>query len=152
MNSDTRYRTLQLLKLRNGDDEEQSTPAPPEDQIEGSKTNPKGSAEGDSDEEIEFSEQTEKSIQTIIDEHNDEIKEKNMATWRRLRMSVAKKVVRRGFGAFSTSHRPNVSRVAWGLARLKAFAYLMKNDKPQDPKYITDNDLLPKEHPLYKED
>ena len=57
MNSDTRYRTLQLLKLRNGDDDEQSTPAPPEDQIEGSKTNPKGSAEGDSDEEIEFSEQ-----------------------------------------------------------------------------------------------
>ena len=83
---------------------------------------------------------------------NDEIKEKNMATWRRLRMSVAKKVVRRGFGAFSTSHRPNVSRVAWGLARLKAFAYLMKNDKPRDKKYITDNDLLPKEHPLYKED
>ena len=67
MNSDTRYRTLQLLKLRNGDDEEQSTPAPPEDQIEGSKTNPKGSAEGDSDVDIEFSEQTEKSIQTIID-------------------------------------------------------------------------------------
>ena len=40
MNSDTRYRTLQLLKLRNGDDE-QSTPAPPEDQIEGSKLIPK---------------------------------------------------------------------------------------------------------------
>ena len=58
MNSDTRYRTLQLLKLRNGDDEERSTPAPPEDQIEGSKTNPKGSAEGDSDEEIEFSYQS----------------------------------------------------------------------------------------------
>ena len=43
---------------------------------EGSKTNPKGSAEGDSDEEIEFSEQTEKSIQTIIDKHNDEIKKR----------------------------------------------------------------------------
>ena len=55
MNSDTRFRTLQLLKLRNGDDDEQSTPAPPEDQIEGSKTNPKGSAEGDSDVDIEFS-------------------------------------------------------------------------------------------------
>ena len=129
----------------------QSTPAPPEDQIEGSKTNPKGSAEGDSDVDIEFSEQTEKSIQTIIDEHNDEIKEK---IWHLAKVEnvCCQKVVQRGFGAFSTSHRPNVSRVAWGLARLKAFAYLMKNDKPKDPKYITDNDLLPKEHPLYKED
>ena len=61
-------------------------------------------------------------------------------------------------GAYSSSYRPTISggrpnsRVAWGLARLKAFAYLMKNDKPKDPKYITDNDLLRKEHPLYKED
>ena len=151
MSSEARNRSLILWKLRNGDDE-QSTPAPKEDQIEGSKTNPKGSADKESKEEIKFSEQTEKSIQTIIDEHNDEISSNNMASWRRLRMSVSKKVVRRGFGAYSTSHRPNVSRVAWGLARLKAFAYLMKNDKPKDPKYITDNDLLPKEHPLYKED
>ena len=151
MSSEARNRSLILWKLRNGDDE-QSTPAPKEDQIEGSKTNPKGSADKESKEKIKFSEQTEKSIQTIIDEHNDEISSNNMASWRRLRMSVSKKVGRRGFGAYSTSHRPNVSRVAWGLARLKAFAYLMKNDKPKDPKYITDNDLLPKEHPLYKED
>ena len=38
--------------MRNGDDA--STPAPPEDQIEGSKKNPKGSASGDSDEDIKF--------------------------------------------------------------------------------------------------
>tara|TARA_A100001035_G_scaffold280344_1_gene285675 strand:+ start:1644 stop:2093 length:450 start_codon:yes stop_codon:yes gene_type:complete len=149
VSSEARSRLLYLLK-RN--DDEQSTPAPKEDQIEGSKTNPKGSAGGDSDEDIEFSEQTEKSIQSRIDDHNDEVKERNLASWRRLRMSVAKKVVRRGFGAFSTSHRPNMNRVQWGLARLRAFSYLLLNDKPEDSKYITDNDLLPKEHPKSSED
>ena len=148
MSSEARSRLLYLLK-RN--DDEQSTPAPKEDQIEGSKKNPKGSAGGDSDEDIEFSEQTEKSIQSRIDDHNEEIKERNLASWRRLRMSVAKKVVRRGFGAFSTSHRPNMNRVQWGLARLRAFSYLLLNDKPEDSKYITDNDLLPKEHPKASE-
>jgi len=149
VSSEARSRLLYLLK-RN--DDEQSTPAPKEDQIEGSKTNPKGSAGGDSDEDIEFSDQTEKSIQSRIDDHNDEVKERNLASWRRLRMSVAKKVVRRGFGAFSTSHRPNMNRVQWGLARLRAFSYLLLNDKPEDSKYITDNDLLPKEHPKSSED
>ena len=121
------------------------------DQITGSSKNKPGSAAGKSG-GIKFSEATEKSIATIVENHNEQVKSKGMSTWRRLRMGTAKAVVRRGFGAFSTSHRPNVSRVAWGLARLKAFAYLMMNDKPKDPKYITDNDLLPKEHPLYKED
>ena len=150
MSSEYRLRWLHLLSIRNGDDA--STPAPPEDQIKGSKKNPKGSAGGDSDEEIEFSEQTEKSIQNRVDDHNKEVKERGLASWRRLRVPTAKKVVRRGFGAFSTSHRPNMNRVQWGLARLKAFSYLLLNDKPRSAKYITDNDLLPKEHPKYSGD
>ena len=55
MTSEARSRFL--LLMRNGDDA--STPAPPEDQIEGSKKNPKGSAGGDSDKAIKFSKQTE---------------------------------------------------------------------------------------------
>ena len=148
---DARARFLYLTR-QTKDDEEQSTPAPPEDQIEGSKKNPKGSAGGDSTDDIKFSKKTEKSIQNRVDEHNDEVKEKNMATWRRMRMPTAKKVVRRGFGAFSTSHRPNMNRVQWGLARLKAFSYLLLNDKPRDSNYITDNDLLPKQHPKSTKD
>jgi len=123
-----------------------STPAPKEDQITGSKKNPKGSASGKSG-DITFSEATEKSIRTIVEEHNEEIK--GMADWRKLRQPTAKAVVRRGFGAYSTSHRPGVSRQAWGLARLRAFSYLLKNDKPQNPAYRSDNDLLPEEHPRY---
>ncbi len=123
-----------------------STPAPKKDQIKGSKKNPKGSASGKSG-GIDFSESTEKSIRGRIEKHNEEVK--GMASWRRLRMGTAKAVVRRGFGAYSTSHRPGVSRQAWGLARLRAFSYLLKNDRPQNPAYKSDNDLLPTEHPRY---
>ena len=145
MSSEHRSRWLYLLSKRNGDDA--STPAPKKDQIEGSEKNPKGSAGGDSDKDIKFSKQTEKSIQNRVDEHNEEVEERGLASWRRLRVPTAKKVVRRGFGAFSTSHRPGMNRVQWGLARLKAYSYLLINDKPRSAKYITDNDLLPKEHP-----
>ena len=127
---------------------QESEPAPKKDQIEGSKTNKPGSASGKSG-SIKFSEGTEKSIATIVENHNEEINSKGMATWRRLRTNTAKAVVRRGFGAFSVSHRPGVSRNAWGLARLKAFAYLLKNDRPKNPKYVGDNDLLPEAHPKH---
>ena len=123
-----------------------STPAPKKDQIKGSKKNPKGSASGKSG-GITFSESTEKAIRGRIEKHNEEVE--GMASWRRLRMGTAKAVVRRGFGAYSTSHRPGVSRQAWGLARLRAFSYLLKNDRPQNSKYKADNDLLPQEHPRY---
>ena len=123
-----------------------STPAPKKDQIKGSKKNKKGSASGKTG-GIKFSEATEKAIKNRIAEHNEEVS--GMASWRKLKASAAKAVVRRGFGAFSTSHRPGVSRQAWGLARLKAFSYLLKNDKPKNPNYKSDNDLLPKEHPRY---
>jgi hypothetical protein len=123
-----------------------STPAPKKDQIKGSKKNPKGSATGKKG-GIKFSEATEKSIRGRIEEHNEDVK--GMATWRKLNMGTAKAVVRRGFGAYSTSHRPGVSRQAWGLARLRAFSYLLKNDKPQNPAYKSDNDLLPEQHPRY---
>ena len=123
-----------------------STPAPKEDQIEGSKKNPKGSATGKSN-NIKFNDATLKAIQTIVDNHNEEVKD--MSSWRKLRVPTAKAVVRRGFGAYSTSHRPGVSRQAWGLARLKAFSYLLKNDRPKNSNYRGDNDLLPESHPRF---
>tara|TARA_B100001094_G_C18184186_1_gene802747 strand:+ start:66 stop:1799 length:1734 start_codon:yes stop_codon:yes gene_type:complete len=123
-----------------------ATPAPKKDQVKGSGKNKKGSASGKKG-GIKFSEGTETAIKNRVKEHNEEVA--GMASWRKLKASSAKAVVRRGFGAFSSSHRPGVSRQAWGLARLKAFSYLLKNDKPKNPKYLSDNDLLPKEHPRY---
>ena len=147
------YEDLTGMKHTSEDDyklteRQESEPAPKEDQIQGSKKNKPGSASGKAG-DIKFSEATEKSIKTIVDAHNESVKEKGMSTWRRLRMPTAKAVVRRGFGAYSVSHRPGVSRNAWGLARLKAFGYLLMNDKPKNPKYLGDNDLLPKQHPKY---
>ena len=57
-------------------------------------------------------------------------------------------VYQRGLGAFNTSHSPNVSSASqWGFARVNAFLYLVKNGRPQNPKYTQDYDLLPKGHP-----
>ena len=130
------------------DSRQESEPAPKKDQIKGSKKNEPGSASGKSN-NIKFSEATEKSIATIVENHNEMVKDKGLATWRRMRTPTAKAVVRRGFGAYSTSHRPGVSRNAWGLARLKAFGYLLINDRPKNPKYVGDNDLLPEQHPKH---
>jgi hypothetical protein len=35
----------------------------------------------------------------------------------------------------------------WAQARVNAYIYLLKNGRPQNAKYITDYDLLPKKHP-----
>jgi len=57
-------------------------------------------------------------------------------------------VYQRGLGAFNTSHSPKVrSASQWGFARVNAFLYLVKNGRPQNPKYTTDYDLLPSKHP-----
>lgn len=131
---------------RNIDKRAPSEPAPKKDQIKGSDKNKEGSASGKSN-NISFNESTTKAIKTIVDEHNEIVKD--MAIWRKLRIPTAKAVVRRGFGAYSGSHRPGVSRQAWGLARLKAFSYLLRNDRPKNTKYIGDNDLLPEDHPRF---
>ena len=62
-----------------------------------------------------------------------------------------KAVFQRGVGAFSTSHSPKVkSATQWAMARVNAYLYLVKNGRPQNPKYTTDYDLLPKKHPKSK--
>jgi hypothetical protein len=56
-----------------------------------------------------------------------------------------KSVYQRGVGAFQTSHSPEVkSAEQWGQARVNAYMYLLKNGRPQNAKYTTDYDLLPR--------
>ena len=62
-----------------------------------------------------------------------------------------KSVFQRGLGAFNTSHSPLVKSASqWAFARVNAFLYLLKNGRPENPKYDTDYDLLPKGHPKSK--
>lgn len=98
--------------------------------------NPKGVGKGGS-----LSPEIISSIKKKVDAYNEQYPEKKVS------LSAAKTVVLRGMGAFNTSHSPKVSSaVQWGLARLNAFLYLLKNGSPQNPKYTTDNDLLPSWH------
>ena len=156
---DTTMLTSEYLKasLGSNDDSDREsksaddpqTPAPPKDRIRGSDKNKRGSASGQRG-GIKLSKDVLKSIENKVKEHNEKIKEEGLAEWRKLNVGQAKAVVRRGLGAYSASHRPSVtSRTQWGIARLNAFIHLLLKDKPKNPKYVTDNDLLPKKHPRY---
>ena len=118
------------------------TPAPPKDQITGSKKNPEGSASG-SRGQIKVSDATEKALVNLRNKHNDKYK----APSKRVDLGMLKAVYRRGAGAFSVSHRPNVSsREQWALARVKAFLKLVGTGERKKA-YTGDLDLLPKGHP-----
>jgi hypothetical protein len=119
-------------------DDPRSTPAPPKDRKKGSKKNKPGSARPGG--KVTFSEAVTNSLKKKVKEHN----EKNE---RKVTLGMLKAVYRRGAGAYSTSHRPGVSRAAWSMARVNAFLTLVRRGRPANSKYTQDNDLLPKGHP-----
>lgn len=127
------------------------TPAPKKDRIKGSVVNKKGTAKSKSSgSKITFSDTTITKIKNLVKKYNS----KNT---KKISVPSAKSVVRRGMGAYSTSYRPNISggrpnsRVAWGLARLKAFmrkksgsttANGAVNSSTIKKSYTQDNDLI----------
>ena len=125
--------------------ERADAPAPPKDQITGSEKNPAGSAKAPaSGKTIELSEAIETGLANKAKEHNDEVGDN---AGKRATVGMLRTVFRRGAGAYSTSHRPGVTRDQWSYARVNAFLYLLRNGRPENAKYIGDNDLLPKSHP-----
>ena len=114
-----------------------STPAPPKDRRKGSKKNKPGSARPGG--KVTFSEQVTNSLKEKVRKHNEKSEKK-------VTLGMLKAVYRRGAGAYSTSHRPGVSRAAWSMARVNAFLKLVRSGKPSNPKYVQDNDLLPSNH------
>lgn len=121
-------------------DDPRKTPAKPDERKRGSKKNPKDSA-SKPNKNIEFSKETEDKIRSLMQEHNS----KNPKF--KANMAQLKAVFRRGAGAFSSSHAPGMDRTRWGLNRIKAFLYLLRNGRPSNPRYKQDNDLLPDGHP-----
>jgi hypothetical protein len=124
----------------------QSTPAPPKDRIKGSDKNKPQSAK-DASGDIELDESTVNGLENKASEHNEKMKKMNKPEWSKTTVGQLKAVYRRGAGAYSTSHRPGVTRAQWANARVNAYLYLLENGKPKDSKYVTDNDLLPDKHP-----
>jgi len=121
-----------------------SKPAPKKDQIKGSDKNKKGSAA--TGKGVEFTDSIIKALEKKVSDHNEKA-----PNGRKVTLGKLKAVYRRGAGAFSSSHRPDQNRNSWAMARVNAFLKLVKSGKPNNPKYTTDNDLLPKMHPRHSE-
>lgn len=125
------------------DDADQKQPALPDERRTGSRQNPQGSAATEGG-KIELSDATNKALKTKLDAHNEQV---GTDKSKRTTLRALQAVYRRGAGAFSTSHRPGMTRAQWALARVNHFLHLLETGKPKDKKYITDNDLLPEGHP-----
>lgn len=123
-------------------------PAPAKDQIEGSEVNKPESASGKSG-DIEMTDAIEAALENKVEEHNAEMTKENRPNWSKVRLGSLKAVYRRGAGAYSTSHRPGVSRGAWAMARVNAFLELARKGSPENDAYVGDNDLLNAGHPKY---
>jgi hypothetical protein len=117
-----------------------SKPAPKKDQIKGSSKNKKGSAA--TGKGVQFTDSIVTALEKKVKTHNEKAKD-----GRRASLTTLKAVYRRGAGAFSSSHRPDQNRNSWAMARVNAYLHLLKSGSPKNPKYTTDNDLLPKTHP-----
>mgnify|MGYP003109470863 CR=1 FL=1 len=122
-----------------GKNDPRKTPAKPDERRKGSKKNPPGSAKKPNS-KIVVSPATRKTLQNKMQEHNKKGKGSKAS------MGALLTVFRRGAGAFSTSHAPNMSRNGWGVARVNAFIHLLRTGRPSNPNYKQDNDLLPKGH------
>lgn len=105
-----------------------------------------GSAKGARGADV--SKQDEETLQKKVDEFND--REANTRNGRAT-LGQLKSVFQRGLGAYNQQRSPRVAAAGgarqWALARVNAYLYLLKNGRPQNPKYDSDFDLLPKEHP-----
>tara|TARA_R100000231_G_scaffold34814_4_gene30814 strand:- start:16380 stop:18779 length:2400 start_codon:yes stop_codon:yes gene_type:complete len=140
--------TVEALQYgRPGKNDPRKTPAKPSERRKGSKKNKPGSAKKPN-KSISMSKSTEARIRKLMTEHNKKVAKKGKGS--KASMGRLKSVFRRGAGAFSRSHAPNMSRTGWGIARVKAFLYLLRNGRPSNPNYKQDNDLLPKSHPRAK--
>ena len=121
-----------------------SKPAPKKDQVKGSDKNKEGSASDGKG--VTFTAEITKALEKKVADHNAKAK-----NGRKVTLAKLKAVYRRGAGAFSTSHRPDQNRNSWAMARVNAFLKLVRSGKPNNPKYVQDNDLLPKLHPRSSE-
>jgi len=108
-----------------------------------------GSAKGDaSGKSAKVSAADEETLKNKVKEFNE--KDSNTKNGNAT-LGQLKSVFQRGLGAFNTSHSPVVKTASqWAFARVNAYLYLLKNGRPENPKYDTDYDLLPKGHPKSK--
>ena len=130
---------------RGGNVSPSKTPAPIKERIYGSKMNkPESSASLRSASSIKLSPENISTLNKKV----LEFKSKYINRSKKMTLDAVKAVMRRGMGAYSSTHRPTISggkpnsRVAWGLARVNAFLYKAEKGIPKNPNYVQDDDLL----------
>jgi hypothetical protein len=118
------------------------TPAPKKDRIIGSKKNKPGSAASKaSAKSITLNDQIVKVLKNKVEKYKKDHPSS------KLNVNTLKAVMRRGMGAYSSSHRPTISggapnsRTAWGFARVNAFLKKKSGAKVKAA-YVQDDDLL----------
>jgi hypothetical protein len=124
--------------------------SPLKDRIYGSKKNKPGSASSKtSAKEIKLDD-------SIIETLSNKAKEYNKKHSSKVNTNTLKAVMRRGMGAYSSSHRATItggapnSRQAWGFARVNKFL-LKKGGTKVKAAYVQDDDLLENGGELKKE-
>ena len=124
-----------------------SSPKAPKSGTKNPNPKGKGTAKGDASGKTgaKVSAKDKAALQKKADDFNDKYKKK---LGYGVTVGVLSSVFQRGLGAFNTSRSPIVKSASqWAHARVNAFMYLVKNGRPQNAKYTTDYDLLPKKHP-----
>ena len=130
-----------MLAKRPGPKSAAQTPAKPDERIEGSDTNPEGSASSTRG-DIEISDEQEQALKGQIADYRERYPDAPTPD-----LGMLKAVYRRGAGAFSGSHRPGMTRAQWALARTRRFLTLLRGGKVKQAYAKADGDLLPDDHP-----
>ena len=147
--AESKLKSLELAKVDEDGKVSPSKKAPKSDTPNKSpkgKGTAKGNAKGKTGAKVSAADR--KILQKKADSFNEQYKDK---LGYGVTVGMLASVYQRGLGAFNTSHSPKVkSAKQWGQARVNAFMYLVRKGKPQNAKYTTDYDLLPKKHPKAK--
>jgi hypothetical protein len=71
----------------------------------------------------------------------NKVKDHNSKHSRKVNLTQLKKVYRRGAGAFSSSHRPGMTRGGWAAARVNMFLRMMAGKSVKDSYRKADSDV-----------
>ena len=134
MNYNSEQYGFELNAKRKGPKSAAQTPSKPSEKRKGSSKNKPGSAGTKSDKAIEFSKKVVEALKNKVREHNSKNKKK-------VTLGQLKKVYRRGAGAFSSSHRPGMTRGGWAMARVNMFLKMVSGKSVKDSYRKADNDI-----------
>ena len=134
MNYNSEQYGFELNAKRKGPKSAAQTPSKPSERRKGSSRNKPGSAGTKTDKGIEYSKKVIEALKNKVKEHNSKNKKK-------VTLAQLKKVYRRGAGAFSSSHRPGMTRGGWAMARVNMFLKMVRGGKVKDSYRKADSDI-----------